>query len=97
VNTSPVVNHARRLLEESGLTSSHEPIDVALVSIFLERHYRLDGQLGRLATEKDDTFRLRADAGDCLVKGRQGDDPQGVQHRHVTAPQIPIGRSRLAG
>jgi hydroxylysine kinase len=44
VTTSPAKNHAQRLLEESGLTSSHEPIDVMLVSMFLEERYRLTGR-----------------------------------------------------
>jgi Ser/Thr protein kinase RdoA (MazF antagonist) len=97
------VNHARRLLEESGLTSSHEPIDVALVSILLERHYRLDGQLGRLATEKDDTFRLRAHAGDCLVKVSPPDEAESIvglqtaamRFLEGAAPQLPVQRVRL--
>ena len=48
------------------MASSHEPVDVALVSALLEKHYRVSGDLERLATEKDDTFRLRSDAGSSI-------------------------------
>lgn len=103
MNTSPAANHAQRLLEESGLTSSPEPIDVALVSIFLERHYHLGGRLGRLATEKDDTFRLRTAAGDYLVKVSPPDEAEAVvdlqtaamRYLESTAPQLPVQRVKL--
>ncbi len=61
VNTSSTSSAAQRLLAESGLGSSHVPIDVELVSILLERDYHLSGRLQPLATEKDDTFRLRTE------------------------------------
>jgi Ser/Thr protein kinase RdoA (MazF antagonist) len=103
VNTSPATNTTQRLFQESGLTSSHEPIDVVLVSIFLAKHYDLNGRLGRLATEKDDTFRLRTDAGDYLVKVSPPDEAEAVvdfqtaamRFLESAAPQLPIQRVRL--
>jgi hydroxylysine kinase len=100
VNTSPAASFARRLFEESGLTSSHEPIEEMLVSIFLERHYHLDGRLERLATEKDDTFRLRSNAGDHLVKVSPPDEAAAVvdlqtatmRFLESAAPQLPVQR-----
>ncbi|MEU0203432.1 MULTISPECIES: phosphotransferase [unclassified Streptomyces] len=103
MNTSPAPHHAQRLLEVSGLAASHEPIDAVLVSIFLEEHYRLGGQLERLATEKDDTFRLRTDAGDHLVKVSPPDEAEKVvdlqtaamRYLERTAPQLPVQRVKL--
>ena len=65
---SSPANLGRRLIAESGLASTHEPVDVTLVERLLEQHYRLSGQLERLATEKDDTFRLTTGSGEHLVK-----------------------------
>ena len=103
MNTSPAANYAQRLLQESGLTSSHEPIDVMLVSIFLEEHYRLTGRLGRLATEKDDTFRLRTDSSNYLVKVSPPDEAEAVvalqtaamRYLEGTAPHLPVQRVKL--
>ncbi|MEV5440623.1 phosphotransferase [Streptomyces sp. NPDC052682] len=103
MNTSPVASYAQRLLKESGLTSSHEPIDAMPVSVLLDEHYRLTGRLGRLATEKDDTFRLRTDAGDYLVKVSPPDEAEAVvglqtavmRFLESAAPQLPVQRVRL--
>ncbi|MER7407420.1 phosphotransferase [Streptomyces sp. NPDC000070] len=103
MNTSPATDFAQRLLEESGLTSSHEPIDVMLVSSFLEERYRLNGRLGRLATEKDDTFRLSTDSGDYLVKVSAPDEAEAVvalqtaamRYLETTAPHLPVQRVKL--
>lgn len=103
MNTSPAANHAQRLLEESGLTSSHEPIDVTLVSILLQEHYRLTGRLGRLATEKDDTFRLGTDSGTYLVKVSPPDEAEAVvalqtaamRYLETTASHLPVQRVKL--
>ncbi|MFI6854392.1 phosphotransferase [Streptomyces sp. NPDC050416] len=103
MNTSPATDFAQRLLEESGLTSSHEPIDVVLVSVLLEKHYRLNGRLGRLATEKDDTFRLRTETSDYLVKVSPPGEPEAVvalqtaamRFLESTAPQLPVQRVKL--
>ena len=94
---------AQRLFEESGLASSHEPIDAELVGTVLERHYRLGGRLDRLATEKDDTFRLRTEAGEYLVKVSPPSEPEDVvalqtaamRFLENTAPQLPVQRVRL--
>ena len=60
MNTPPP-GVADRLFAESGMGSSHDPIDVGLVTSLLAEHYDLAGRLQPLATEKDDTFRLRRD------------------------------------
>jgi Ser/Thr protein kinase RdoA (MazF antagonist) len=65
----------QQLFEESGLTSRHEPIDESLVYAALREHYGLDGELQRIDTEKDSTFRLRRDTGDYLVKVSPKDEP----------------------
>ncbi|WP_328825740.1 phosphotransferase [Streptomyces ureilyticus] len=103
MNTSPATNYAQRLLEESGLTSSHEPIDVMLVSTFLEEHYRLNGRLGRLATEKDDTFRLSTDSSNYLVKVSPPDEAEtavalqtaAMRYLETTASHLPVQRVKL--
>ncbi|MDQ1021514.1 phosphotransferase [Streptomyces afghaniensis] len=103
MNTSPATDLAQRLLEESGLTSSHEPIDVVLVSVLLEKHYHLNGRLGRLATEKDDTFRLRTETSDYLVKVSPPDEAEAVvalqtaamRFLESAAPQLPVQRVKL--
>jgi len=85
------------------MASSHEPVDVALVSTLLERHYRVSGDLERLATEKDDTFRLRSDSGSYLVKVSPPDEPAAVvamqtaamRFLEATAPELPVQRVRL--
>ncbi|WP_328841785.1 phosphotransferase [Streptomyces europaeiscabiei] len=103
MTTSPAKNHAQRLLEESGLTSSHEPIDVMLVSTLLEEHYRLTGRLGRLATEKDDTFRLSTDPRNYLVKVSPPDEVEAVvalqtaamRYLETAAAHLPVQRVKL--
>lgn len=95
-------NLARQLFEESGLASSHEPVDVTLVGALLEKHYRVSGDLERLATEKDDTFRLRSDTGGYLVKVSHPDEPAAVvalqtaamRFLERAAPGLPVQRVR---
>ena len=85
------------------MASSHEPVDVALVSTLLEKHYRVSGDLERLATEKDDTFRLRSDSGGYLVKVSPPDEPAAVvalqtaamRFLEGAAPELPVQRVRL--
>jgi hydroxylysine kinase len=94
---------AHRLFAESGLASSHEPIEVTLVSSLLEKHYRVSGCLERLATEKDDTFRLRTGSGDYLVKVSPPGEPEAVvafqtaamRFLEDTAPALPVQRVKL--
>ncbi|MFI1508810.1 phosphotransferase [Streptomyces sp. NPDC020597] len=103
MNTSPARTQAQRLLEESGLTSSHEPIDVTLVSLLLEEHYRLTGRLARLATEKDDTFRLSTDSSNYLVKVSPPDEVEAVvalqtaamRYLETAAAHLPVQRVKL--
>lgn len=103
MNTSPAPTYAQRLLEESGLTSSHQPIDVMLVSIFLEKHYRLSGRFERLATEKDDTFRLSTESSNYLVKVSPPEEAEAVvalqtaamRYLESAAPHLPVQRVRL--
>jgi len=103
VSASPRSNLAQLLFEESGMASSHEPVDVALVSTLLEKHYRVSGDLERLATEKDDTFRLRSDSGSYLVKVSPPDEPAAVvalqtaamRFLEGAAPELPVQRVRL--
>lgn len=103
MNTSPRSSAAQRLFAESGLASSHGPIDVVVVKSLLERHYDLDGRLQPLATEKDDTFRLRTDSTDHLVKVSPPDEAQAVvglqtaamRFLEGAAPELPVQRVNL--
>jgi Ser/Thr protein kinase RdoA (MazF antagonist) len=100
VNASPPARIAQQLFDESGLASSHEPIETSTVDDLLARHYRLGGHLERLATEKDDTFRLRTGTDDHLVKVSPPDEPVAVvalqtavmRHLEAEAPHLPTQR-----
>jgi hydroxylysine kinase len=102
VSTSPHTSPAQRLIEESGLASSHEPVDVTLVRALLDEHYRVGGRLERLATEKDDTFRLRTGSSDHLVKVSPPEEAEPVvalqtaamRFLEETAPELPVQRVR---
>lgn len=102
MDTSSPASPAQRLLSESGLKSSHEPIDVAAVSNLLQSRYDLTGRLHPVATEKDDTFRLRTEDADYLVKVSPPDEAQvvvGLQTAVMrflegTAVELPIQRVR---
>jgi hydroxylysine kinase len=97
------MNPARRLIDESGLTSTHEPIDETLVGILLDRHFHVRGGLQSLATEKDDTFRLRTDSGDYLVKVSPPAEAEAVVELQTAAmrffedaaPELPVQRVKL--
>jgi hydroxylysine kinase len=103
VNASPPVGAAQRLFAESGLGSSHERIDVVVVSSLLQRHYHLTGRLQPVPTEKDDTFRLRTEVTDYLVKVSAPDEAQAVvglqtaamRFLEGAAPELPIQRVKL--
>jgi hydroxylysine kinase len=103
VNAAPASGAVDRLFAESGLGSAHEPIDPSVVSGLLERHYHLSGRLQPLATEKDDTFRLRTELTDFLVKVSPPDEAQAVVELQTSAmrflegaaPQLPIQRVKL--
>ena len=103
MNASPPSSPAQRLFTESGMWSSHVPIDVELVSNLLERHYHLSGHLQPVATEKDDTFRLRTGSSGHLVKVSPPDEPPAVvglqtaamRFLEGAAPELPVQRVRL--
>ena len=94
---------AERLFAESGMGSSHDPIDVGLVGSLLREHYDLTGLLEPVATEKDDTFRLRADSAGYLVKVSPPDEAREVvglqtaamRFLEAAAPELPVQRVRL--
>jgi hydroxylysine kinase len=103
MNSSPPSSAAQRLFAESGLASSHVPIDVDVVRSLLTRHYDLEGSLQPLATEKDDTFRLSTGSTDHLVKVSPPDESQAVvglqtaamRFLEGAAPQLPVQRVKL--
>ncbi|MFL6180039.1 MAG: phosphotransferase [Actinomycetes bacterium] len=103
MNASPPSSFAQRLFAESGLGSSHDPIDVMEVSSLLEKNYQLTGRLQPVATEKDDTFRLRTESTDCLVKVSPPDEAPAVVELQTAAmrflegvaPDLPVQRVRL--
>ncbi|MGW1749479.1 phosphotransferase [Streptomyces sp. NPDC002092] len=100
MNTSPPARIAQQLFKESGLASSHQPIETKVVDTLLARHYQLSGHLERLATEKDDTFRLRTGLADHLVKVSPPDEEVSVvalqtaamRHLESEAPHLPVQR-----
>lgn len=88
----------QQLFEESGLTTHHEPLSAEFVLGALREHYGIDGELQPIDTEKDSTFRLRREAGDCLVKVSPPDEPLPVVQCQTdvidwmqrVAPEIPV-------
>ncbi|MEQ4725876.1 phosphotransferase [Nonomuraea sp. B19D2] len=100
MSTSPPARIAQQLFEESGLASSHESIETNVVDALLARYYQLSGHLERLATEKDDTFRLRTSTADHLVKVSPPDEAVAVvalqtavmRHLEAEAPHLPLQR-----
>jgi hydroxylysine kinase len=105
VSASPPLSLTHQLLQESGLASSHQPIDAMLVSTLLERHYGVRGDLEPLATEKDDTFRVRTDSSGYLVKVSPPEEEAMVvalqtaamRFLEVNAPELPVQRVKLTG
>lgn len=77
---------------------------MVVVTSLLERHYHLTGRLQPLATEKDDTFRLRTEQTDYLVKVSPPDEAPAVvglqtaamRFLQATAPELPAQRVELA-
>jgi Ser/Thr protein kinase RdoA (MazF antagonist) len=94
----------QRLFSESGLGSSHPPVDVMVVGSLLEGSYHITGRLHPVATEKDDTFRLRTESSDHLVKVASPDEAEAVvglqtaamRFLEGAAPELPVQRVRLA-
>ncbi|WP_238413186.1 phosphotransferase [Saccharothrix deserti] len=66
----------------------------------LDQHYHVGGRLERLATEKDDTFRLSTGSGDHLVKVSPPDEEETVvalqtaamRFLEGAAPELPVQR-----
>lgn len=79
------------------------PIDAGLVSTLLEKDYGLAGRLQSVATEKDDTFRLRTEESGYLVKVSPPDEAEAVvglqtaamRFLETTAAELPVQRVRL--
>ena len=102
MNVSGPRSAVERLFAESGLGTPHEPVDVGLVHRVLDRDHGLAGRLQPLATEKDDTFRLRTGETDYLVKVSPPDEPASVvglqtaamRFLEVAAPELPVQRVR---
>lgn len=100
---TPDASFAQWLLAESGLAAPHEPADLALVSALVAQHYSLDGELERVATEKDDTFQLTTGSGNYLVKVSPPDEPVAVvalqtavmRFLEDTAGELPIQRVKV--
>jgi Ser/Thr protein kinase RdoA (MazF antagonist) len=103
VDTPSSTSTAQRLLAESGLASSHVPVEVQAVHSLLEREYQLAGPLQSLPTEKDDTFRLRTEDADHLVKVSPPDEAPAITGLQTaamrflerTAAELPVQRVRL--
>lgn len=103
MDAPPPSNPAQRLFAESGLGSSHVPVDARLVSVLLEKRYRLTGHLESVATEKDDTFRLRTEGTGYLVKVSPPDEAEAVvglqtaamRFLEDSAATLPVQRVRL--
>jgi hydroxylysine kinase len=103
VDAAPPLSPAQRLFAESGMGSSPLPIEVTVATRRLQENYHLTGRLQRLATEKDDTFRLRTESSGYLVKVSPPDEAQEVvglqtaamRFLEVAAPELPVQRVQL--
>jgi Ser/Thr protein kinase RdoA (MazF antagonist) len=85
---------------ESGLLTSLPRLPDSIVLELLHKHYGLKGELVRIPTEKDETFRLQDDEENYLVKVTSPDEnPETVRfqtacmaHLEQIAPQLPVQR-----
>ncbi|WP_077490584.1 phosphotransferase [Sinomonas mesophila] len=85
---------------ESGLLAEQSQLEDSAVLRLLDQFYGLEGELIRIPTEKDETFRLQNDDGNYLVKLSPSDeDPMIVQlqtacmeHLERAAPELPVQR-----
>ncbi|HET7734794.1 MAG TPA: phosphotransferase [Nocardioidaceae bacterium] len=104
MEATPHLSTVEQLFAESGMASSHVPVDPGLVSTRLEEDYGLVGALQPLATEKDDTFRLRTIASEYLVKVSPPDEAAttvgfqtaAMRFLERSAPELPVQRVRLS-
>ncbi len=74
-----------QLVLDSGLTAVARDLDVARVHTVLRDSYRLEGELHRIATEKDHTWRLVCGEGEFLVKVSPPDEPAEIVRAQVEA------------
>lgn len=89
-----------QIARESALESSAEKFPEEQVAAELRRLYKLTGQLNRIPTEKDDTFRLATARGQFLVKIAPATEAAHIvdlqsavmQHLEDSAPAIPAQR-----
>ncbi|MBD0861952.1 phosphotransferase [Gordonia sp. zg691] len=97
--TERTMSFFEQVLVETAVAAPQQPVDRALVEQLLVENYGLRGHLEPIATEKDDTFRLRDDR-DYLVKCSPAtEDPELVDlqtaamvHLEVTSPDLPVQR-----
>lgn len=99
-----MVNAVSRVLEDGGLGTTSHSVPEELVARTLLEHYDLAGELTRVATEMDATFRCRELGGDreYLVKVSHPNEPIDIVHcqaeavEHIAAkdPRIPVQRVR---
>src|SRR5262245_47247608 len=77
-----------------------EAVDDAEVAAVLAAHFGVRGRLTRIATEKDDAFKLSAEDRDYLVKVPAPDEPlqtvelqaSALTHLEKHAPELPVQR-----
>lgn len=93
----------RHLFDESALVPDPTPrVASRSVAALLDEHYGVVGDLVRVDTEKDDTFRLRSAEDEVLVKVSSPHEPAGVVALHTAvmahladhAPDLPTQRIR---
>lgn len=96
-----VDNRQGDLAAAGGLLSPYQPIPETEAAAVLAARYGISGRLQRMATEKDDTFRVTADDGQCWVLkiANGGEDPatialQDAYLRHIAEadPTLPVPR-----
>lgn len=89
------------VLQSSGLGATFTPISIAQARAWAHTHYGITGEFTRLATEKDDTFRIRTADGAAYVlkiaNPAESQDDIAMQlallvHIANTAPQLPVPR-----
>jgi Ser/Thr protein kinase RdoA (MazF antagonist) len=73
-----VARTTSELLAASGLFETTAPVETESVLGALRERYGFEGELEAIATEKDNTFRLRGGAQDFLVKVARPDEPLAV-------------------
>ena len=89
------------LATAGGLLSAYQPIPETEAAAILAARYGVNGRLQRMATEKDDTFRVIADTGQrwVLKIANGGEDPASIDLQNAclariaaTDPSLPVPR-----